>query len=287
MSKAVVVPLRLAILADITRLKFMANTTSSFLDSAIKNSADYGSGGDEECDCVDSVGEVSVVAVSVRENNRTGGADWVAGDAVVGESEEDDSLSWEGDQILDSSRSLSVVSDTSSLCGDDLFTFEVTPEIGTPSSINVEKSFRNVEIILKGTDMVESNIEGEIVNEPLAASVSLGEEIGDGSSSKSSTVVLKLPSEQGLTEIARKSVFEVDYVPLWGSTSICGRRPEMEDTFATVPRFLKIPIQMLIGDRVLDGMNNCLSHLTAHLFGVYDGHGGSQVTPLSLCGVCL
>ncbi|GFY95543.1 similar to HYPERSENSITIVE TO ABA1 [Actinidia rufa] len=262
MSRVVVVPLRLATLMDITRLKFMANTTRSFSDSAIKNSADYGSSGDEECDFADSEGEVSVIAVSVP---------------VVGESDEDDSLSLEGDQILDSSCSLSVVSDTSSLCGDDLFTFEVTPEIGTPSFINVEKSFRNVERILKGTDMVESNIEGEIVNEPLAAAVSLGEEIGDGSSSKSSTVVLKLPSEQGLTGIARKSVFEVDYVPLWGSTSICGRRPEMEDAFATVPRFLKIPIQMLIGDRVLDGMNNCLSHLTAHLFGVYDGHGGSQV----------
>ncbi|PSS19344.1 Protein like [Actinidia chinensis var. chinensis] len=289
MSRVVVVPLRLATLMDITKLKFMANTTRSFSESAIKNSADYGSSGDEECDFADSEGELSVIAVSVPRDNRTGGGadfvdmisenerNWVAGDAVVGESDEDDSLSLEGDQILDSSCSLSVVSDTSSLCGDDLFTFEVTPEIGTPSSINVEKSFRNVEIILKGTDMVESNIEGEIVNEPLAASVSLGEEIGDGSSSKSSTVVLKLPSEQGLTEIARKSVFEVDYVPLWGSTSICGRRPEMEDTFATVPRFLKIPIQMLIGDRVLDGMNNCLSHLTAHLFGVYDGHGGSQV----------
>ncbi|XP_057503910.1 probable protein phosphatase 2C 6 isoform X1 [Actinidia eriantha] len=277
MSKAVVVPLRLAIRTDITRLKFMANTTSSFLDSAIKNSSDYGSGGDEECDCVDSVGEVSVVAASVHENNRTGGADWVAGDAVVVESEEDDSLSLEGDQILDSSRSLSLVSDTSSLCGDDLFTFEVMPEIGTPISINIEKSFRNVEIIVKATDMVESNIEGEIVSDhPLAVAVRLGEEIGDGSSSKSSGVVLKLPSEQGLTGIAGRSVFEVDYVPLWGSTSICGRRPEMEDAFATVPRFLKIPIQMLIGDRVLDGMNNCLSHLTAHLFGVYDGHGGSQ-----------
>ncbi|KAK4372894.1 hypothetical protein RND71_008278 [Anisodus tanguticus] len=51
----------------------------------------------------------------------------------------------------------------------------------------------------------------------------------------------------------------------------------MEDALATVPRFLRIPLPMLVGDRVLDGMSRCLSHLTAHFFGVYDGHGGSQV----------
>ena len=53
----------------------------------------------------------------------------------------------------------------------------------------------------------------------------------------------------------------------------------MEDALATVPRFMKIPTQMLIGDRALDGVTKCLSHLTAHFFGVYDGHGGSQVAP--------
>lgn len=52
----------------------------------------------------------------------------------------------------------------------------------------------------------------------------------------------------------------------------------MEDAFATVPRFMKIPLPMLIGDRVLDGLSRRLSHLTTHFFGVYDGHGGSQVS---------
>ncbi|KAL0394195.1 UNVERIFIED_CONTAM: putative protein phosphatase 2C 6 [Sesamum latifolium] len=51
----------------------------------------------------------------------------------------------------------------------------------------------------------------------------------------------------------------------------------MEDAVATVPRFMRIPIQMLIGDRVIDGVTSRLSHLTGHFFGVYDGHGGSQV----------
>ncbi|VFQ60789.1 unnamed protein product [Cuscuta campestris] len=74
-----------------------------------------------------------------------------------------------------------------------------------------------------------------------------------------------------------RSVFEVDYVPLWGYVSVCGRRAEMEDAVSTVPRFFKVPLEMLIGNRMVDGMRGHLSHLTAHFFGVYDGHGGSQV----------
>jgi protein phosphatase 2C len=33
-----------------------------------------------------------------------------------------------------------------------------------------------------------------------------------------------------------RSVFAVDRVPLWGCTSICGRRPEMEDAVAAILR---------------------------------------------------
>ncbi|KAI4380774.1 hypothetical protein MLD38_006924 [Melastoma candidum] len=60
-----------------------------------------------------------------------------------------------------------------------------------------------------------------------------------------------------------------DYVPLWGITSICGGRSEMEDAGAVVPRLMQIPSEML-------GAVNKGS-LVAHFFGVYDGHGGSQV----------
>ncbi|KAE8700709.1 Protein phosphatase 2C 7 [Hibiscus syriacus] len=38
-----------------------------------------------------------------------------------------------------------------------------------------------------------------------------------------------------------------------------------------------IPIKMLIGDRVFNGISQSLTDLTGHFFGVYDGHGGSQV----------
>ncbi|XP_076884988.1 protein phosphatase 2C 16-like [Bidens hawaiensis] len=71
-----------------------------------------------------------------------------------------------------------------------------------------------------------------------------------------------------------KSVFELEYLPLWGSNSVCGKRPEMEDAVIAVPQFMKIPIKMLVMDHAL---NTNLSDLTAHFFGVYDGHGGAQV----------
>ncbi|KAJ6842203.1 putative protein phosphatase 2C 53 [Iris pallida] len=69
-----------------------------------------------------------------------------------------------------------------------------------------------------------------------------------------------------------------DYVPLWGTISICGKRPEMEDAVVVVPWFHEIPIRMLIGDRVVDGVNpSSTGSVPAHFFGVYDGHGGAQV----------
>ncbi|KAI3727337.1 hypothetical protein L1987_67150 [Smallanthus sonchifolius] len=71
-----------------------------------------------------------------------------------------------------------------------------------------------------------------------------------------------------------KSVFELEYLPLWGSNAVCGKRPEMEDAVIAVPQFMKIPIKMFVMDNTV---NPNLSDLTAHFFGVYDGHGGSQV----------
>ncbi|KAL1563349.1 Protein phosphatase 2C 7, variant 2 [Salvia divinorum] len=62
--------------------------------------------------------------------------------------------------------------------------------------------------------------------------------------------------------------------PLWGITSICGRRAEMEDAVVALPRFLKIPPQML-NDTPL--FSSIYRDLTAHVYGVYDGHGGCQV----------
>ena len=51
--------------------------------------------------------------------------------------------------------------------------------------------------------------------------------------------------------------------PRTGWRSVCGRRQDMEDTFAIAHNFLSLPHRKGFSD--------------LHFFGVYDGHGGSQV----------
>ncbi|CAH9130166.1 unnamed protein product [Cuscuta epithymum] len=95
---------------------------------------------------------------------------------------------------------------------------------------------------------------------------------------KASVVALPLSGEKDHGKgCGVKSVYELDCVPIWGCVSICGKSQEMEDATTAAPNFMRIPIKMFIGDHVMDGFSQTLSHLTSHFFGVYDGHGGSQV----------
>ncbi|KAK4401239.1 protein phosphatase 2C 16 [Sesamum angolense] len=267
---------------NFTNFNLMADPASLFPHSEIKvaNSID---GDNEDCSFCDSGSEISSTMLLGSEENRSGVSsvlamtsedenNWLATD-VVRQSEEDGLSSLEGDAVLDNSCSLSVVSDASSLCGDDLLGFEINSEIGT-TILEVMNSVCDVELIPKTRDLEDPN-NGTVFGDSLSVGVGLDEEIVDGASSKSSQVVMQL--DKGLNVKASRSVFEVDYVPLWGFTSVCGRRPEMEDAVATMPRFMKIPLQMLMGDHEFDGVTSRLSHLTGHFFGVYDGHGGSQV----------
>ncbi|KAF2304322.1 hypothetical protein GH714_029899 [Hevea brasiliensis] len=235
---------------DITRLKLMEDTAGLLSDSVTKVST-VGKG----LSFCDLDNEVSDTTVAVPEQDKQRGV-----------------------PLLDMW--------TSSLCGEEFLGFEATSEIGTPGSVDIGKSICSVDIIANAADL-ESNVETEVVRDSVSVAVSLEEEIGDGSDPKPYAVVLQLALGKGVRGTVTRSVFEVDYVPLWGVTSICGRRPEMEDAVATVPYFLEIPIQMLIGDRVLDGMSKYITHQAAHFFGVYDGHGGSQMNVLNEFGALL
>ncbi|KAF8388778.1 hypothetical protein HHK36_025458 [Tetracentron sinense] len=265
---------------EITRLKLITDTATLLSNSGTKLTAESVSSGDEGSGCSNSQSQAGIVTVSAPEEEMEEGTTsfemvpendrgWIISDAIIHESDEDDFLLVGCDQIPDSSCSLSVTCDTSSFCGEEFLAMEAICEINSPSSVEIEKSIGDVQIIAKDTELGEPDIE---------QAVGLAGEIGDGSDPKaSSAVVLQLPGEERIVRTGSRSVFEMDCIPLWGFTSICGRRPEMEDAIAAVPQFLKIPIQMLLGDHVVDGMSQSLSHLTAHFFGVYDGHGGSQV----------
>ncbi|GKV00097.1 hypothetical protein SLEP1_g12845 [Rubroshorea leprosula] len=275
---------------DITRITIMANPAGLLSDSATKAATQPAAEEGMGCDRSEMETEESVIGVLRREEDKGGGTplldmiadskdSWITSDDVIAQqSEEDDSLSVEGDQILDGSCSLSVVSEASSLCGEDILGFEAISVVGIPGSFGNGRNICSVDIIPKAMGFVESNVETEIASDPIAVAVRLDEDIGNGSQiQQQSAVVLQLALERGTSTAVARSVFELESVPLWGFMSICGRRPEMEDAVATVPCFLKIPIQMLIGDRVLDGISRAFSCQTAHFFGVYDGHGGSQV----------
>ncbi|OAY53177.1 protein phosphatase 2C 16 [Manihot esculenta] len=230
---------------EIARRKLVTDTVSLLSDpedfAALSASKDGGVGGTDSLKILPENGTISVPS------------------DVIQESDEDEVLS--------------VVEDNNGIMSEELLALEAGSEINLPKSVGIEDS----QIIAKAI-IVESSNEVQVPTAKLLiAAVNPNADISDGSDLRASAVVLKLPSEKNLSKGTTRSVFEIDCIPLWGSVSICGRRPEMEDAVAAVPRFAKIPINMLIGDRVVDGLSESLTHITSHFFGVYDGHGGVQV----------
>jgi len=75
----------------------------------------------------------------------------------------------------------------------------------------------------------------------------------------------------------------MDCAPVWGCASTRGRSAEMEDACAAAPRFADVPVRLLASRRDLDGLGLDADalRLPAHLFGVFDGHGGAEVRPLA------
>ncbi|KZV51863.1 hypothetical protein F511_06908 [Dorcoceras hygrometricum] len=271
--------LRLERCMDTTRFELMEDSTSLSPCSDMTGKVD-----NEDSSFADSGSEVSFTAQCGLEGNRSGASSvmalmsedegqWLPTNVLVHENEEDGCSSLEGDLTLDTSCSLSVVSDASSLCGDDFIAFETSSEIGA-NFLEVEKSRCDTDLISTTGDLGDPLIR-TVLGDSLSVKVGNAEEAADDGGSKTSTVFVQL--DKGSSGRFGRSIFVVDYVPLWGSTSVCGRRPEMEDAVATVPRFLEIPIQMLTGNKLIDGVSSRINHVTGHFFGVYDGHGGSHV----------
>ncbi|MBA0690443.1 hypothetical protein Goari_008118, partial [Gossypium aridum] len=221
MSLTVAVPFRLgnsvcenstfATCMDITRLKLTASPAPVLTDSETKTTNHLDTAEDVDCNYAGMENEESSVELpltgEVKGERATTSMDmisdskdgWISSNDVMDrDSGEEDSVSLEGDRVfdLDSSCSLSVASETSSLCGEDFLGFDATSEVGTPSTMDNEKSICSVDIIAKATKFVESNVETVFASDPLAVAVNLEEEIGDGSEQKPSAVVLQLALEK-------------------------------------------------------------------------------------------
>ncbi|XP_062008703.1 protein phosphatase 2C 16-like [Rosa rugosa] len=220
----------------------------------------------------DTRNEISVVTVPSQDDNN-GGADvlkllpknghsLVINDSVVKESEEE---------------ILSFRYDTNGIVSEQLLTLELGSEISLTEVVEMGNTGEG-QIVAKAIVLVESTIgqvpSGEVI---VAAVTPVSELPGKTELAASTAVDLQSNGEKNVSKAAIRSVFELDCIPLWGSISICGRRPEMEDAIAAVPQFINIPIKMLIGNHVYNGISPSLTHLTSHFFGIYDGHGGSQV----------
>ncbi|XP_073132221.1 protein phosphatase 2C 50-like [Henckelia pumila] len=119
---------------------------------------------------------------------------------------------------------------------------------------------------INSSDSGESMMESVVVNDLVL--------VGENGEAM---VVLDLSTRisESIFEVSQETkIHKHNSPPLWGLVSIQGRRPEMEDSAVALPRCLRIPSQMFS-----DNPHLCSSDqdFTAHLFGVYDGHGGSQV----------
>ncbi|KAL7114024.1 hypothetical protein ACP275_04G095700 [Erythranthe tilingii] len=135
----------------------------------------------------------------------------------------------------------------------------------------------NGQILAKVISVEERSIRRKLSGDVLAVFSKPNGEYSNWPVVKESAVSFQLSIEKNSSKGAVKNVFELDCVPLWGSVSICGHRSEMEDAVMVVPHFMKIPIEMFTGDFGINGISQTLSQLSSHFFGVYDGHGGSQV----------
>lgn len=62
----------------------------------------------------------------------------------------------------------------------------------------------------------------------------------------------------------------------WGSASAVGRRKEMEDALAVVPGFMAAACAA-VGGCTAPASKTASEVSRVHFFGVFDGHGGSQV----------
>lgn len=174
-------------------------------------------------------------------------------------------------QEIEEDEILSISDETNGKNRVELLALDASSEISLPIKLEAEV-IENGEQIVVNALCLKNALSTKGV--PISLTIDHDIEMCDGSNLKAQKVAYKLPKEKN------RSVFEFDCLPLWGSVSMRGGRPEMEDAVATVPRFTKIPIKMLTGNQVTDGMSQSLSHLTTHFFGVYDGHGGSQVLSL-------
>ncbi|PKU76292.1 protein phosphatase 2C 50-like [Dendrobium catenatum] len=240
---------------QITGLRVMANTAGLLSDSEEVNLIAEGSGRSISLEM-----EVHDVAEIVER----GDSEDLEARALPGCEDEASVVSIDMEQLVESS--CLAISDDSSI-------------------ITAAKELLDSDTALIGVSgCIEATVKSIITGVEIIAGSSIGKLSASLVSISSKTDDLKVPAfadiniHEGLVSLrGRRSVFALDYAPLWGCVSTCGRRPEMEDAAIAMPWFHEIPFSMLTSGSVVDDICMNSGCLPGHFFGVYDGHGGAQV----------
>lgn len=254
---------------EITCLKLVTDTASLLSDPASLSHSNSSSNWDGNCtgmrkDVLKGGLSASAEMVGISDLSQiiqeTRDGD-ILGIGVIQESEEDETFLASEDPCR--------------INGEELLPLKTASNRSLPIAVEIE-GINNGQIVAKVISLEERSFERKISDDISNIAANPNAEDSTGPTLKTSVLALQLPNEKDPVKGGIKSVYELDCVPLWGSVSMCGKRPEMEDAVMAVPHFTRIPIKMFVGGHMVDGISQTLG-LTSHFFGVYDGHGGSQV----------
>lgn len=262
---------------EIARLKLVTETANLLSDSALMLDNSIGYSWDKGYKCVDNeINEVpsSIVGGSSAYHDMVKTTDVTENGLVISaqESEDEEIIFLGEDSRLISNVEFLPLDSSSNIA----VPLDAALDTSVPIAVEIEGT-ENGQIVAKVISVEEKSILHRVSNDVISSSFKPNEECSTGPAIKESVVAVQLPFENNPRKGGVKTVFELDCVPLWGSVSICGHRPEMEDAVMAAPNFMKIPIRLFIGDCGIDAISQSLSQLTSHFYGVYDGHGGPQV----------
>ncbi|CAI8589797.1 unnamed protein product [Vicia faba] len=240
---------------EISSLKLMANTATVlvFNPASVEDCQSFSVGSEDDVDMYISPQQNQIsVSLEVKENQ-------VGGEVVsemVHESDsngryEDEFKIHKDFQCIHNPSFQSAILRTNSSEMNTPNTIMVNDYINDKSSLN--ESMKNVASVV-------TNHESE------------GGSKSDGPNSKPIVAVHKTLEKQTITTSCDNGL-ELSETPLYGFSSVIGMRQEMEDAIVIKPQLFQVPSMMLMEDQVNENTKRSL----AHLFGVYDGHGGSQV----------
>jgi protein phosphatase 2C len=240
---------------EITGLKLMANTAAALiLNPAVGNENHADVSLQHQITVSAEVKENQVGASVVSEMLIECGSNWILSESHNQAIKDDEIMLAVDFQCLHNSGSQSVA--------DSPIIVTVGDEIHGKFSINEVLPALKAE---QNTVSVAMDIESE------------NRSVSEEADPKLSAILLdQLPKENKTLRTSNQNGLELSSGPLWGFSSICGNRPEMEDAVAVKPQLFQVPSQMLMDDH----LNENTKYPQAHFFGVYYGHGGFQVCAL-------